>query len=648
MYKSLSHMTILLIVAIFFILLFYTKLIQEYDLKIYDLTSFIFSVYNGDDDSNQTSNVVIVNIDNKSISQIKQWPWSRVIYAQLIANINEMTPATIGFNMSFCYKDKASPIVIKKFYQKYFDLNTTINNIPTELQNNDRFLAQKLANSKSVLSVNLSNSNKKTAAHCADLSYDILDMNGIRHISTATYLKCNTQEFHQNNPNFGFTNIHVDRDGRVRKIPLLKSYRDNIIPSFGLATLLSLNIHDYDAQNRVLSFFDSSILLESRDRLLLPYSRSSAHTFSAIDVLKREVPSETFHGKIVIVGSTINSEDRYYKIFNGKRVYSSEIHASYIESLLNHTFLIQNGIYKGLNIFAAFFLSLLLYFLFNKRWYMAMSIVTFSVMVFSIFWLIIKFKEGIYISIGYLWVPLLSVYGILLIATFFSKNRKEKEALKEDLVRSLHSTATSMALVANTHDQETGEHLIRTKKYVKLLAMQLYRKGFYPKLITLHQIELISEAAPLHDIGKVGISDSILKKPGKLTVEEFEIMKKHSQLGADIITQSLEYYDHNPLLEIAYNIALYHHERWDGTGYPTGLKEEEIPIEAQLMSIADVYDALISKRRYKEAFTYDKAESIIISERGKAFNPILVDIFIEQKERFKSISLEWHEEEKKN
>ncbi len=619
-------------------------MIEEYDLKIYDLTSLAFGIYNRDE-VKQTSNVVIVNIDNKSVNQIEQWPWSRVIYAQLIANINEMTPTTIGINMHFCHEDKASPVVMKKFYQKYFELNTTINNIPKELENNDRFLAKKLSESNSILSVRLFNSNKKTAAHCNSLSYNILNMDGIKGFPKANYLECNTQEFHQNNANFGFSMIPINGDRVAREIPLLRAYKDKNIPSFGLATLLSLNIHDYDPIKRVLKFFDKSIFLKSSNKLLLPYTLSSSNVFSAIDVLRREVPVEAFHGKIVIVGSTVNSVNRYHQIYHGEKVCSSMIHASYIESLLNDTFLIQSSFYKKFNIALALIFSLLLYFLLRKRKYISMLVLTSSLFFASLFWLVIKFKEGIYISIGYLWFPLIFVCLILLVAIFFSKNKKEKEALKKDLVRSLHSSATSMALVANTHDQETGEHLIRTKKYVKLLAIQLYKKGLYPDLITPHQIELISEAAPLHDIGKVGISDNILKKPGKLTTDEFEIMKTHSKLGADIITQSLAYYEHNPLLEIAHNIALYHHERWDGKGYPKGLKEHEIPIEAQLMSIADVYDALISKRRYKEAFTYEKAESIIISERGKAFNPILVDIFIEQKEKFKSISLEWHEEE---
>ncbi|NEW59963.1 HD domain-containing protein, partial [Sulfurovum sp. bin170] len=365
-----------------------------------------------------------------------------------------------------------------------------------------------------------------------------------------------------------------------------------------------------------------------------------------IDILKKKIPKEALYGKIVIIGSTVDSLlNRSYQSYVGEDEYSSIIHANYIENLLNHSFLVQNEFYKKLNIAIAFLISLLLYILFIKQWFKTILIVTTFTLLSSTLWLLITFKDGSYISIGYLWIPLLISSTILLIAIPFSKNRKEREKLKKDLKQSFTSSASSMVLVANTHDEETGEHIIRTKKYVKVLAKKLYHKNLYSNFITPHSIELIYEAAPLHDIGKVGISDAILKKPGKFTPEEYEVMKTHSRLGADIIKESLENYESNPLLEVAYNVALYHHEKWDGTGYPEQLKGDEIPIEAQLMSIADVYDALISKRRYKESFTYEKAESIIISERGRAFNPILVDIFIEQKEKFKQISLEWHEEE---
>ena len=289
----------------------------------------------------------------------------------------------------------------------------------------------------------------------------------------------------------------------------------------------------------------------------------------------------------------------------------------------------------------ALILSMILYLFVKKGWYHLFIITPIIIFFISSTWLIYAFNRGEYIAIGYLWIPLILVYLLLL----FLINIKERKKLKNDLSKSYTTTATTMTLVANIHDQETGEHLIRTKKYVQLLANKLYKKKLYTDKLNPHYIELIYEAAPLHDIGKVGIPDAVLKKPGKFTPEEYEIMKTHSKLGGDIIKESLEYYEHNPLLEVGYNIALYHHEKWNGNGYPEQLKEDEIPIEAQLMAIADVYDALISKRRYKESFTYEKAESIILSERGKSFNPVIVDIFMEEKENFKAISLEWHEEE---
>ena len=634
-----KHVIIVSITIIFFLSIYYSKSIEEEDLKLYSLTSFIL-----DKTQNISSTTVIVDVDNKSIETIKQWPWSRVIYAQLISDIDAMTPATIAFNMHFLHKDKASPSVMVNFYKRYFKIHSVLNSIPKELQNNDEFLAKKLSQSNTVLSIYMNKKKIKTPSYCDDLSYTHLNFSNIKNIPIAQSIECNTKEFHRNNRHFGFSTIDVDSDGIVREIPTLKRYKDKTIPSFGLATLLSLNIHSFNSKKGELSIFDNPIPLDKSLKLLLPYSTPTPKVFSAIDILKKRVSKEFFHGKIVIVGSTVKRVSNIYNIYGHKNISSSKVHALYMESLLNNSFIVQDDFYKKLNTLIAFFISTLLYIFFIKRWGKAIVAITIFTTISTIFYLIYAFKVGEYISIGYLWLPLLISYAILIISIFIHRSSSEKERLKKDLEKSFHTNATSMVLVANTHDTETGEHLIRTKKYVKLIAEELYRRKLYTNTITPHNIELIYESAPLHDIGKVGIPDTILKKPGKFTIQEYDIMKKHSKLGADIIKKSLEHYEYNPLLEFAYNIALYHHEKWNGTGYPKQLKGDEIPIEAQLMAIADVYDALISKRRYKESFTYEKAESIIIEERGVSFNPLLVDIFIELKEKFKEISLEWHEE----
>lgn len=188
----------------------------------------------------------------------------------------------------------------------------------------------------------------------------------------------------------------------------------------------------------------------------------------------------------------------------------------------------------------------------------------------------------------------------------------------------------AMASLAETRDNETGNHIRRTQWYVRLLAEQLSRKTAYQGILTPARIGLLYKSAPLHDIGKVGVPDRILLKPGKLTAEEFTEMKKHTEYGRDAIIaaeQSLD--DEETFLSLAKEIAYGHHEKWDGSGYPRGLSGETIPLSARLMALADVYDALISKRVYKPAFSHEKARTIILEGRGLHFDPAVVDAFLE-------------------
>lgn len=190
-------------------------------------------------------------------------------------------------------------------------------------------------------------------------------------------------------------------------------------------------------------------------------------------------------------------------------------------------------------------------------------------------------------------------------------------------------TILMMASLAETRDNETGNHIIRTQHYVKLIARQLQQHPSYSTALSDTVIDLLFKSAPLHDIGKVGITDDILLKPDKLTAEEFEVMKTHTTLGKVAIESAEERLGkHVPFLQIAKEIAYSHQEKWDGTGYPQGLKGAAIPLSARLMAIADVYDALISRRVYKPAFTHAKAMQIIEEGRGRHFDPDVVDAFI--------------------
>jgi len=197
--------------------------------------------------------------------------------------------------------------------------------------------------------------------------------------------------------------------------------------------------------------------------------------------------------------------------------------------------------------------------------------------------------------------------------------------------------------LAETRDSDTGDHIARTQGYVEALGRALQKHPSYATELTDENLTMIVKAAPLHDIGKIGIPDSILLKPGKLDADEWAVMQTHTTIGAAAIERALE---NNvavgaagsiPVLEIARVIAASHHERWDGSGYPAGLKGEEIPVAARLMALADVYDALTTPRVYKPAWSVEDTEKLILEERGKHFCPEVVDAFAEVRDDFRDI-----------
>ena len=192
-----------------------------------------------------------------------------------------------------------------------------------------------------------------------------------------------------------------------------------------------------------------------------------------------------------------------------------------------------------------------------------------------------------------------------------------------------HSTIIGVANLIESRDSNTGEHVKNTSNYVSMLVNAAKEKGVYPETIDDEFVELVVSAAPLHDIGKIAVPDHILRKPGKLTEEEFEQMKIHAAEGGRMIHQVMDGSTDEEYVQVAYDVAAYHHEKWNGKGYPMGLKGEEIPVSARIMAIADVYDALTMERVYKKAFPVEKALAIIEEDTGTHFDPVLAPIFVE-------------------
>jgi len=218
---------------------------------------------------------------------------------------------------------------------------------------------------------------------------------------------------------------------------------------------------------------------------------------------------------------------------------------------------------------------------------------------------------------------------IILLRLAVAKARAVEKSLSLE-----HALLKTMAELVECRDDITGGHIDRTQRGMKIMLDEIRKVGIYQEITKDWDIDLIIQSSQLHDIGKISIEDRILKKPGRLTEDEFNEMKKHTTFGEQIITKVECMTKESDFLKYAKIFAVSHHEKWDGTGYPKGLKEDEIPLLGRIMTIADVYDALVSVRPYKKAFTHEEAVKIMTDNKGKQFDPLLIDIFLTVADKF--------------
>ena len=198
----------------------------------------------------------------------------------------------------------------------------------------------------------------------------------------------------------------------------------------------------------------------------------------------------------------------------------------------------------------------------------------------------------------------------------------------EEIAQMQNALILVLADIVESRDKNTGAHVRKTAAYTDIILRRMKAKGLYPDILTDDYISDVVNSAPLHDVGKIQVPDAILNKPARLNDEEFEIMKSHTTAGRDILSEAISLVPNSGYLNEARNLAAYHHEKWDGSGYPTGIAGEEIPLSARVMAVADVFDALVSKRSYKKPFTFEEAKQIIVEGSGKHFDPDVVDAFV--------------------
>jgi adenylate cyclase len=435
----------------------------------------------------------------------------------------------------------------------------------------------------------------------------------------------------------GFLNAAPDSDGILRRVPLLAELDGRVYPGLALAAVaattgarnVSLQISNVNAAT--LSIDDRIVPVDGKSNLLLRY-RGEKRTFpylSAADVLNGQVPGERVRGRIVFVGTTALGTREVVATPLDTLFAGVEVQATVADNLLQQDFLRRSSVGTALDSLAVLLMGLALSTLVAVAGIVAGvagAIVSIAAVWWGAVWLISQ--NGLFLSPLAPTLAVVSGLAVMTFAKFIVEHDRAESAGREKTAAQRLMVQTLLSLT-ETRDAETGRHSRRTQLYARLLADQLSTHPDFHDYLTPERIDLLSSLAPLHDIGKVGIPDHILNKPGALTQDELAEMRKHPVLGRDVILKAEQQVGvrDDATLALAKDIVYTHHERWDGTGYPQGLRGSQIPVAGRIMAIVDVYDATVSRTLYRKTLSHDDAVKFILSGKGTHFDPAVVDAF---------------------
>jgi hypothetical protein len=436
----------------------------------------------------------------------------------------------------------------------------------------------------------------------------------------------------------GFLNAAPDADGILRRVPLVAQYNGRIYPGLALASVAAatgardLALRVLNANSAALSIDDRVVPVDGRSNLLLRY-RGQKRTFpyvSAADVLEGHVADGRLRGKIVFVGTTALGTREVVATPLDTLFAGVEVQATVADNLLRQDFLWRAGPGAALETQLVVVLGLAVALLVVSRG-LTTGLLAAALGVAAL-WLGATWHlsaRGAFISPLY---PTLGVVFALMTMTLARVvvERRRAETAAVERTAAQHLMVQSLLSLTETRDGETGRHSFRTQHFTRLLAGHLSRHPRFRGYLTPERIDLLASLAPLHDIGKVGIPDRILNKPGPLTPEELAHMRTHPALGHEVIVraeQQVGVRDH-VILSMAKDIVFTHHERWDGSGYPQGLRGTDIPIAGRVLAIVDAYDAMVARTLYQAPISHDDAVRVINTNRGTHFDPDVVDAFL--------------------
>jgi adenylate cyclase len=566
--------------------------------------------------------VLIVDVDERSLASIGQWPWRRDVIGRLVDGLRSRGAAAVALDIIFAEADR---------YE---------GSGPSP----DAALSNTLRHGRVILGYGLLfDSTAGAPSPCLRHPLGIPIVRGVGAPADdpffrATSAVCNIPILTDAADASGFLNAAPDPDGILRRAPLLMQYADRIYPALSLAAVRAATRAD-DLLLRVanvntssLTLAGQSVPLDGKSNLLLRY-RGPKGTFryvSAVDVLYGKVGPDEFKDKIVFVGTTALGTREVVATPLDTLFAGVEVQATLADNLIRRDFMyrpehgvtLETQAVIGLGAIVALVVAR-----FGLLWG-ALAAGSFVAAI----WIgadSLLSSDGAYFSPLYPTLALTTSLAAMTVAAFGVERRRAERAGRETEGSRRLMVQTLLSLTG-IRDLETGRHSLRTQKYTKVIAEHLAKHPDFRGYLTPERVELLASLAPLHDIGKVGVPDRVLNKPGLLTPDELTEMRRHPRYGRDVIenAERLAGVRDDVALAVAKDIVYTHHEWWDGSGYPEGLRGTAIPIPGRVMAVVDVYDAIRTRKLYQSPMSYDEAVAHIVAGKGTHFDPSVVDAFV--------------------
>ena len=571
--------------------------------------------------------VVIVDIDERSLTELGQWPWRRDVIGKLVTRLRDMGAAVIGMDIIFAESDRLE-----------------IRDAGGPAATPDQMLADVLRQGKVILGYGLTfDPPGRARPDCVMHPVSVAVVHPSDETEQLPYFHatgavCSLPMLAEAAGASAFLNAAPDADGILRRVPLIAELDGRLQPGLALSAVqaatgardLTLRIDNVNAAT--LNIDGLAVPVDGKSNLLARY-RGKKGTFphlSAADVLNNRLPPIVVRDKIVFVGTTALGTREVVATPLDTLFAGVEVQATVADNLLEQSFIRRSAMGSTLDAELVLALGLVVALataLAGVTPGVIMGAIEITGLWIGAVWLLST--SGLFVSPLF---PSLAIVSALALMTFaeFTVERRRAETAGRQRTETQRLMVQTLLSLTETRDAETGRHSRRTQMYARILAQELSAHPDYHEYLTPDRIDLLASLAPLHDIGKVGIPDHILNKPGALTAEEMVEMRKHPVLGREVILkaeQQVGVHD-DPTLAMAKDIVYTHHERWDGSGYPQGLRGAGIPIPGRVMAIVDVYDAAVTRTLYRPTMSHEDTVKLIMAGKGTHFDPAAVDAFV--------------------